>query len=407
MSSSSFARTARSLRADRPRRAWWAAGVAVFVLALWVPWSLRADVELTVASLDARLEDAVHPADALVGGRVEGIAVQLGDVVAAGDVIATLVDDDTTALLAAARLRRDGLVRQRAAVDAEAHTIRQGAQALARAGTLDTTEAAALVEQATLEVEQAERLAAVQEKLAAQGVVGQNDALKARAEVARARAAAAAREAQRLRTVEASARGDATERARGNNLDGQRAALDIQLAALDAELRTLEQKGARLAVRAPVAGVVAWLSSAQSGALVVAGATLARIASSGGHDAAAEGWRVVAHFPVAASVGRVQPGQEARVRFDVYPWMRFGEASAVVNRVAQEPEDNLLRVELQLKPLGTDHGLHDVPLQHGLTGTVEVVVEHATPAQLVLASLSTQTRAHPQQAQTPVAEVGP
>ena len=89
--------------------------------------------------------------------------------------------------------------------------------------------------------------------------------------------------------------------------------------------------------------------------------------------------RVVAYFPVS-SVGRIRPGQAARLRLDGFPWTRYGLPEAAVVDVGTEPADGLVRVEMAL----TAGSAPAIPREHGLTGTAEVTVERLSPAQLVL-----------------------
>jgi membrane fusion protein (multidrug efflux system) len=89
--------------------------------------------------------------------------------------------------------------------------------------------------------------------------------------------------------------------------------------------------------------------------------------------------RAVALFPVAA-VGRVRPGQPARLRLDGFPWTQYGVLTARVADVGDEAREGLIRVELSL-----DHDpTSAIPLGNGLPGTAEVEVDHVSPATLVL-----------------------
>jgi membrane fusion protein (multidrug efflux system) len=90
--------------------------------------------------------------------------------------------------------------------------------------------------------------------------------------------------------------------------------------------------------------------------------------------------RVVAAFLPAVAVGRVQPGQAARLRLDGFPWAQYGSLAATVTSVATEARDGVIRVELGLRSAPPTA----MPLQHGLPGTVEVEVDRVSPATLVL-----------------------
>ncbi len=123
---------------------------------------------------------------------------------------------------------------------------------------------------------------------------------------------------------------------------------------------------------APVSGRLDEVGPLRTGSVVTAAQKLAVVIPPGKPQ-------VVASFPVVV-VGRIQKGQSARLRLDGFPWTQFGTVPAEVTEVGTEPVDGMIRVELTLQP-GPDSG---VPVEHGLTGSVEIEVERASPAVLVL-----------------------
>ena len=90
--------------------------------------------------------------------------------------------------------------------------------------------------------------------------------------------------------------------------------------------------------------------------------------------------QVVADFLPPSALGRIQPGQPARLRLEGFPWTQYGSLAATVSRVASEVRNGHVRVELSVDP----DSASPIPLQHGLPGTVEVQVERLAPATLVL-----------------------
>ena len=88
----------------------------------------------------------------------------------------------------------------------------------------------------------------------------------------------------------------------------------------------------------------------------------------------------VADYLPSSALGRIQPGQPARLRLEGFPWAQYGSLAATVNRVASEVRNGHVRVDLSLEP----DSASPIPLQHGLPGTVEVQVERLAPATLVL-----------------------
>ena len=90
--------------------------------------------------------------------------------------------------------------------------------------------------------------------------------------------------------------------------------------------------------------------------------------------------KIVTDFLPPAALGRIQPGQPARLRLEGFPWTQYGAVSATVASVASEVRDGWVRVELAVHP----DAAPPIPLQHGLPGTIEVEVDHISPATLVL-----------------------
>jgi hypothetical protein len=71
------------------------------------------------------------------------------------------------------------------------------------------------------------------------------------------------------------------------------------------------------------------------------------------------------------------------MRLDGFPWAQYGMVAATVTRVGSEVHDGRVRVELWVH---RDPG-SQIPLQHGLPGTLEVEVERVSPARLMLRAL--------------------
>jgi adhesin transport system membrane fusion protein len=94
---------------------------------------------------------------------------------------------------------------------------------------------------------------------------------------------------------------------------------------------------------------------------------------------------VIASFSAADTVGRMKPGQRASMRLDGFPWTRFGTIPLTVVAVGGDPDRGRTRVELAPS---RDAVAPSIPLQHGMTGTVEVELERLSPAQLLLQSIA-------------------
>jgi membrane fusion protein (multidrug efflux system) len=93
--------------------------------------------------------------------------------------------------------------------------------------------------------------------------------------------------------------------------------------------------------------------------------------------------RGVGNFVPADALGRVRPGQTARLRLEGFPWTQYGTVPATVTHVGSELRDGKVRVEFAIHP---DPG-SAIPMQHGLPAMAEVDVEQVSPATLVLRSI--------------------
>jgi membrane fusion protein (multidrug efflux system) len=88
---------------------------------------------------------------------------------------------------------------------------------------------------------------------------------------------------------------------------------------------------------------------------------------------------LVADFAPANVVGRVLPGQHARMRVTGFPWTRYGMLTATVTAVSSEVLEGRIRVRLALD----EHTAAAIPHRHGLIGDVEIELEEVSPAILL------------------------
>lgn len=137
----------------------------------------------------------------------------------------------------------------------------------------------------------------------------------------------------------------------------------------------LQERSHRLVVRAPAAGEIAALDEIRIGDHLDEGETIGTLLAPGE-------LRIVASFGSDA-LGRLQPGQSARLRFDAFPWTEFGSLSATLQQVAADAPRGSVRVFAEVDdPTSTR-----VPLQHGLEGELIVRFEETAPLSLLLRTL--------------------
>jgi adhesin transport system membrane fusion protein len=370
-----FVRTTRSLAHDGGQRALIAWAAAALLLAAWLAWFFLGRVTVYEVSRQARLEvqQSAHPVAAVVASRVAASRLVLGQEVRAGELLIELDAQPEKLKLQEERSRLQTLLpriaslrKEVAALEQAATSERAAAVAASEGASFRTREAAAAVEFAR---EHERRL----REESAIGGVAQIEALRAEAETAKLAASreALAAEQRRLGTE---------AQARAFQAEAQVEALRRTILSMQGEAQAAESTIARLAddierhvVRAPVSGTIADVAALRTGGYVAAGQRIATVVPHGG-------LMIVADFAPAAVLGRIHPGQPARLRLDGFPWAQYGTIEARVARVAGEVRDGLVRVEFEPAGQATPR----LSLQHGLPGAIEVGIEEVSPAQLVL-----------------------
>lgn len=369
-----FSRTARSLANDGARSAQVAWALAALCLAGWAAWMLLGRITVYEVSRQARLEVASAP-HALVNdiaGQLARTQLVIGRQVQAGEVLVELDSSAARLKLQEEEARANAIAPRQAALRAEIAALQAALAADQKAAAAALQSAQARLAEGAASVDFALDNARRLRGETAAGGVAEIDALRAEAD---ARRLGAARDAlgadQRRQSL------DALTRVRQGQV--QIEGLQRVIVTLDGDLATSQATQARLAqeierhrVRAPVAGSIGEVQPLRPGAHVAEGQKLATIVPPG------EQMLVVADFHPGSALGRLHPGQTARLKLDGFPWAQYGSVDARVLRVAGEIRDSLLRVDLQGSAPST------LPLQHGLAGVVEVAVEEVSPATLLL-----------------------
>lgn len=371
-----FSLSTTALRAEE-RRTWtWIAITAAALFVAWSAWLILARVPLYVASRSARVEvrQAGHAVDAPDSARILRIPVTLGQRVKAGDLLVQL--DDTVE-----RLQRD---ERRARIgsqrDAIAALARQSASL--EAGLRDdegtTVARRREAEEALRSAEAAARLGEEEvrriEALHRSQLVSDSALAAARADAAQRRAAAQGAAAALARASTEGRASTAEQRAALENVRSEEAELRGEVEEASVAVQRLTEIIARRAIRAPVAGTVGDLARITPG-MTVAGGTRLAVIVPGGRT------HIVAEFASNVAGGRVEAGQRARFRLQPFAWSDAEVLSARVVRVATEPANDTIRVELAAAPNVASRWL-----QHGVTGTAEIETERLSPLQLILRS---------------------
>ena len=369
-----FTRSMRSLAADGFGRSILGLLLVVGLLGAWIAWFCLARVTLYEVTELGRLEvgGASYPVAASVAGRVVVTRMSLGLEVHEGQVLVeldaraqTLQMEEERARLAALSPQMTALRGEIAAEEKAFEAARQETLAALVAARVrrDGAEAAAKFGE-----EQAERWARLYGKF----LVAELEFLRAKDE-ARARRTVAdvlRIEVDRLES-EKRAR-EKTHQARLAQLHRELELLKGQVATASATIARLEEEIEKRRIWAPVGGRVAEVANLRTGAMVSAGEKVASVVPAGDI-------RGIAYF-LPSALGRVRPGQPARLRLHGFPWVQYGSIPATVTSVASEVRDGQVRVEL----LVHQNPASRIPFQHGLPGSVEVETERAVPATLVL-----------------------
>jgi membrane fusion protein (multidrug efflux system) len=298
--------------------------------------------------------------------------VALDQLVHEGDVLVQVDDQVETLALAEARAKAAGLGPQLDATRAQIDSEQKAMGDLSGQGRAAAREQAARVREAKAATVLAKEELARIERLHATGAVPDIDFIRARANVEKAAAAEAALASSGLKVQRQYSTDGDDRQTRVASLERDASRIEADLRAIQATIATLTHEIERRRVVAPATGRIGEIGTVRAGTVLKEGDRIATVVSTGD-------LRVVAQLVPADALGRVRAGQSARVRLDGFPWTEYGEVTAVVTDVAREVRDSHARVELAIVRASPR-----IPLEHGLPGNVQIEIERATPAQLVL-----------------------
>ena len=372
---STFSQTMASMRRAGGRGPTWIWGLGLLLLGLWSIWFFCVQINVYEASQSARLEvhRAAHQLQSPESGSIKAVHMGLGQQVQAGQLLLELDPGPLQLQLSVLHSRRLALEAERGALSARlaaAGQARRRALVTARVAVREARAGARAKQVSALYLagrsRRLERLHAGGHLPRLQLLEAQTEARRAEAELATLQRTVAGKEKQLAleqsdrRVAEAALQRELTRK-------------QGELTLLAANIRRLKHSITRLQIRAPVGGRLGQHLPLLPGMYLKQGQQVVALLPR-------SRLRVVASFTPSAALGRLQTGQPARIRLHGFPWAQYGVIHATVAVVGKEIARGQVRAELELGPPGAT----PIPMQHGLPGTVEVLVERVTPAVLVL-----------------------
>lgn len=370
-----FSRSMRSLDADGFRSAGIAFAVAGALIGAWLTWFVLGRVAVYEVTNAARLEvnEAARAVDARVEGRIVVTHLELGRRVHANEVLVELDADEAQLRMEEERARLQTLSPRVDAVQSEINAELRALEAAQRAARVAIDLARSQLAEAEAPARLADDEVARLARLRADALVAEIDEVRARAEAQKRHAAVESLRLAIERLERSQQTDDQDRRVRTERLHSELARIRGDILTSQAAIRRLENDIDRRRIRAPITGTIGEVAELRAGAFVAEGQKLAAILPEGL-------LRVVAEFAPSSALGRVRPGQPARVRLVGFSWTEYGSIAATVETVASEIRAGTVRVELAIHPDPSSA----VPFQHGLPGSVEIEVERVAPAALVL-----------------------
>jgi membrane fusion protein, adhesin transport system len=362
-----FSQTTRSLANDRSPAPVFAWLLGMVLLCAWLLWFALGDVAVYETSRSARLEvmQLPHHVAAPLSGRIASASVVIGQEVLASQALIELDASAEKLRLAEEQTRLASLPPQIVTLWNELTALEQAKDEDMRATQTALDVARARVKEADVTAKFARSNESRLKKQSAAGGVAEIDALRALSEADKLSASRDAMTDRQTHVHEAQAQIE--------NLRRSIVSLEGEMATARATIARIQQTIDQHLIRAPVTGRIGDAAALYAGAYVAEGQRLVSVVPLGE-------LMIVGDFMPGSAMGRVRPGQRATMRLDGFPWAQYGSIDATVSRVATEIRDGTVRVEFTPAPIGNPVGI----MQHGVPGVIEVAIERASPASLVL-----------------------
>ena len=370
-----FSRTIRSLEADNFRIGAVSSLVALLIISGWIVWLFYARVPIYAVSDRARLEAAneLYYVASPTSGYVVAVHMNLGKELKEGDVLFELDAKESELSLVQEQTRQTAGASQIDALRAELRNEEEALENERRAGKIELEEGRSryqeLAEASRFAEEEAKRMLPLYKA----GILPEIEYQRLQSEAKKKYAAAEAVRLSLERFVW-------DQKSKENNRKARLEDLKTQMVTLEGNIATSKAAGERLThdvnrrlVRSPVFGQVGEMSNLRVGSVVHEGDKLGAIIPHGE-------LRAIGLFAPGVAVGRIRIGQAAQLRLDGFPWTQYGIIPMTVESIGNEARDGHVRIEFKVQ----SNTATNIPIQHGLTGSVEVEVDQLSPATLLL-----------------------
>jgi membrane fusion protein (multidrug efflux system) len=350
----------------------------------WIAWAFLARITRFEVSDSARLEvmSASYPIQAGVAGRLVSNHLVLGRQVIAGEVVAELDDRPEQLSLEEERTRAAAFEPQMAALRDQMQAESMGGQDEQKVLSFNVEAAQAELRQAEAQTASSAKEADRAERLRKEGIIAEAEVQRAETDLQTKRAAEENLRAALARLTPEQAVRNTDRELKLRELAGEIAKVNADWTASLATVRRLEYDVERRKIRAAVGGRLGECAVLRPGTQISEGQQLGLIVPAGN-------LQITAEFEPSAALGKLRPGQSAVMRLQGFPWAQYGTVPAQVKQVGSEIRDGKVRVELDV-----NGRTPQIPLQHGLPGSVEVAIERISPVALILRSAGDMAGAH-------------
>ena len=373
-----FQETTRSLAQDGHIRSFWSLAALFLLLLLWFFWAFLGRVKLHLVSDHARLEmgQDAYPLRLAVAGRVKASHLEVGKSVEKGDLLLQLDAEE---------VERGIQEATRVLAQLEEAEVNRAGAFLEEQRALKLQHKRLESERAKIRVRLSEAKVLAEEgrgiltrfkNILEEGLLPEIDYIKAKMEVTRLDADVASLEREQERADTGLTEADARQEQAYRDGEVRRLALARQTEHAGADVDTRKHHLEDYQIRAESSGSIAETIALPPGIWLPQGTSYATLLPPGTV-------KVRAQFTPGQALGRIEQGQMAVLRFPAFPWLHYGSRGADVIAVSGEIRDGFLEITLRPEEMPESQ----IPLAHGMTCQVEIVIDEVSPWVLFLRKL--------------------